>query len=255
MVTYRSPREWEIMREAGRVVAHALRAARDAAAPGVPARELDAAAARTIASMGAESNFLHYHPSWAPTPYPATACVSVNDVVVHGLPGDRPLREGDLVSVDCGAVLRGYHGDAAITFAVGEPSAADQRLMDVTERALERAIAQAVPGNRVGDIAHAVESTARAAGFGIVEGSGGHGIGTAMHEDPPVPNTGRPGRGLRLRPGLTIAIEPMVCAGAGGDGRTLADGWSVATADGSRAAHFEHSVAVTEDGPVVLTLP
>ncbi|POM25452.1 Methionine aminopeptidase 1 [Actinomadura rubteroloni] len=254
MVAYRSPREWEIMREAGRVVAHALRAARDAAGAGVQLRELDAIAAKTIAAMGAEPAFLHYHPSWAPAPYPATIGVSVNDVAVHGVPDGRTLRAGDLVSLNCGASVRGYHGDAAVTFTVGAPSAADRRLIEVAEECLARAIARAVPGNRLGDVAHAVESTARAAGFGVVEGSGGHGIGTAMHEEPQVANTGRPGRGLRIRPGLTIAIEPMISAGRDGS-RVLADGWSVATRDGSRAAHVEHSVAVTEDGPVVLTLP
>ncbi|WP_433329501.1 type I methionyl aminopeptidase [Spirillospora sp. CA-294931] len=253
MVTYRSSREWEIMREAGRVVARTLEAVRRAAEPGISLRELDAVAARSIKEHHAVSSFLGYHPSWAPTPYPATVCLSVNDVVVHGVPDDRVLAAGDLVSADCGAELGGYHGDAAMTFCVGPPDDAGLRLMDVTRTALERAIAAARPGGRMGDISSAVERTAREAGYGILEGCGGHGIGTAMHEDPPVPNTGRAGRGLRLREGLTIAIEPMFHEGGGDATRVLPDGWSIATADGSRAAHFEHTIAITGEDPVVLT--
>ena len=255
MVTYRDPRELEIMREAGRVVALTLAAVRDAAGPGVPLAELDTVAARTIKEMGARPSFLHYHPTWSPTPYPASICVSVNEVIVHGIPDGRVLREGDLVSVDCGAELRGYHGDAAVTFAVGEADEAGRRLMDTTRLALERAIEAARPGARLGDIGHAVERTAREAGFGILEGCTGHGIGTAMHEAPDVPNVGRPGRGMVLREGLAIAIEPMFEEGGRDDAVGLDDGWSIATADGSRAAHFEHSIAVTADGPVILTLP
>ncbi|MEU6041079.1 type I methionyl aminopeptidase [Actinomadura sp. NPDC047616] len=254
MVTYRSPREWEIMREAGRVVARALRAVREAAEPGIPPAELDAVAARCIKEAGARPSFLHYHPSWSPTPYPATICVSVNEGVVHGIPGGRVLQEGDVVSVDCGAEVDGYHGDAAITFAVGTADERAQRLMDVTRTALERAIEQARPGARMGDVSYAIMRTAREAGYGVLRGCGGHGIGTRMHEDPDVPNVGLPGRGLRLREGLTIAIEPMFHEG-GDAAEVLPDGWSVVTADGSRAAHFEHTVAVTADGPVVLTLP
>ncbi|MQY06118.1 Methionine aminopeptidase 1 [Actinomadura sp. RB68] len=243
------------MREAGRVVAHALAAVQEAAEPGVSLLELDAVAARVIAKMDARPSFLGYHPGWAPIPYPGVVCLSVNDVVVHGLPDGRVLREGDLLSADCGAEVGGYHGDAAVTFAVGAADEAGKRLVDTTRLALERAIEAARPGGRMGDIAHAVERTAREAGYGVLEGCGGHGIGTAMHEDPPVPNTGRAGRGLRLREGLAIAIEPMFHEGGRDEAWTMDDGWSIATADGSRAAHFEHSLAITADGPVVLTLP
>ncbi|XVQ11968.1 type I methionyl aminopeptidase [Spirillospora sp. CA-255316] len=255
MVTYREPRELEIMREAGRVVARTLDAVRHAAEPGVSLAELDAVAARTIKELDARPSFLHYHPRWSATPYPASVCVSVNEVIVHGIPDGRVLRAGDLVSVDCGAEVGGYHGDAAVTFAVGAADEAGRRLMDVTRLALERAIEAARPGARMGDLGHAVERTARDAGYGILEGCTGHGIGTAMHEDPEVPNVGRPGHGLVLREGLTIAIEPMFEEGGRDDAVGLQDGWSIATADGSRAAHFEHTIAVTADGPVILTLP
>ncbi len=243
------------MREAGRVVARALDAVQEAAEAGIEVRELDAVAARVLKENGARSNFLGYRPSWAPMPFPATLCVSVNDVVVHGIPGRQVLKEGDLVSIDFGAEVGGYHGDAARSFTVGAADPGAQRLMDVTREALERAIAAAVPGGRLGDISHAVERTARKAGYGILEGCGGHGIGTAMHEEPAVPNTGKAGRGLVLKEGLTIAIEPMFHEGGNDGTRLLPDGWSIATADGSRAAHFEHSVAITADGPVVLTAP
>ncbi|GLW65918.1 hypothetical protein Arub01_41620 [Actinomadura rubrobrunea] len=174
---------------------------------------------------------------------------------MHGIPDGRVLKDGDVVSVDCGAEVGGYHGDAAITFAVGEADADAVRLMDVTRTALERAIEQARPGGRMGDISYAVMRTAREAGYGILQGCGGHGIGTRMHEAPDVPNVGRPGRGLLLQEGLTIAIEPMFHEGGRDAAEVLPDGWSIATADGSRAAHFEHTVAITADGPVVLTLP
>ncbi|GAA3964399.1 type I methionyl aminopeptidase [Actinomadura viridis] len=251
----RTHRKWEIMREAGRVVARTLENVRRAAEPGVSLAELDAVAARSIKEMHARPSFLHYHPEWAPTPYPATVCLSVNEVIVHGVPDGRVLREGDLLSVDCGAEVGGYHGDAAVTFAVGTADAAGVALMDVTRLALERAIEAARPGARMGDVGYAVERTAREAGYGILEGCGGHGIGTALHEDPDVPNVGRPGHGLVLREGLTIAIEPMFHEGGGDEAQVLRDGWSIATLDGGRAAHFEHTVAITADGPVVLTLP
>ncbi len=239
------------MRDAGRVVARILRDVRAAAEPGVPLAELDAVAARTLKEHGATSPFLHYKPSWAPMPYPANICVSVNEVVVHGIPKG-VLKDGDLVTVDGGARLAGYCGDAAVSFIVGTPDEAGLRLVETTRTALERAIAAAVPGNRMGDVTAAIESTARRAGYGIADGSGGHGIGTEMHEDPPVPNKGLR-RGMRLREGLTIAIEPLVTESGRDETRVLGDGWSVVTADGSRAAHFEHSIAITEDGPLVLT--
>ncbi|TDB78217.1 type I methionyl aminopeptidase, partial [Actinomadura sp. KC216] len=191
MVTYRSPREWERMRDAGRVVARILASVRDVAEPGVALAELDAVAARVLKECGATSPFLHYKPAWAPMPYPANICVSVNDVVVHGIPGAAPLRDGDLVTVDAGATVGGYCGDAAISFMVGAADEGGLRLIEVTRAALEQGIAAAVPGNRIGDVAAAIEGTARAAGFGIADGSGGHGIGTEMHEDPSVPNKGR----------------------------------------------------------------
>ncbi len=244
------------MREAGRAVARTLAAVRDAAEPGVPLAELDAVAARTLKEMDARSSFLGYRPDWTSVPYPAMVCVSVNEVIVHGVPHAHiTLKDGDVVSVDCGAEVGGYHGDAAITFVVGEADADAERLVAATARALDDAIAAARPGNRMGDISHAVDRVARANGYGAPDGWGGHGIGTAMHEDPGVPNRGRPGRGLRLREGLTIAIEPMFHEGGGNETRVLDDDWSIATADGSRAAHFEHTVAITADGPRVLTLP
>jgi methionyl aminopeptidase len=253
MVTLKNQTEIDRMREAGRIVGVALRRVADAVQPGVSLAELDAIAAACIREHGARSSFLDYQPRHAPTPYPATLCLSVNDVVVHGIPDGRTVKDGDILSIDCGAEIDGYHGDAAVTVPVGQVDDAAHRLMTTTREALSAAIGAAVPGARLGDVSHAVERSSRP--YGLLEGCGGHGIGTAMHEDPHVPNTGRPGRGMRLREGLVIAIEPMLIEGGGDAGRTLADGWSIATADGSRAAHFEHTVAVTADGPLVLTTP
>lgn len=255
MVVLKSEAEIATMREAGRIVANTLAAVAAAAQVGVRLIDLDALAAELIASGGAKPSFLNYHPAWAPTPYPGVLCLSVNDVVVHGIPGRQVLAEGDLLSVDCGAYIDGYHGDAAITVAIGEIDEAARRLSDATAEALAAGIAAARVGARIGDISYAVETVARKAGYGLPDGLGGHGVGTAMHEDPPVPNTGEANRGLPLREGLVIAIEPMLIEGGGSRCRTLPDGWSIATADGSRAAHFEHTVAVTADGPVVLTAP
>lgn len=251
MVTLKNESELERMREAGRVVGATLRRVADAVEPGVSLAELEAIGAACIAEHGARSSFLGYRPHFADTPYPATLCLSVNDVVVHGIPDDRVLKAGDVVSIDCGAEVGGYHGDAAVTVPVGPVDDGALRLVDATRKALAAGIEAAVPGGRLGDVSSAVETAARP--YGLLEGFGGHGIGTAMHEDPPVPNTGRRGRGMRLREGLVIAIEPMLIEGGRDDGRLLADGWSIATADGSRAAHFEHTVAVTGDGPLVLT--
>ncbi len=251
MVTLKNQSELDRMREAGQVVGATLRKVAEAVEPGVGLRELDAIAAACIKEHGARPSFLGYLPVSASTPYPATLCLSVNDVVVHGIPDGRTLADGDILSIDCGAVLGGFHGDAAVTVPVGRVDDDAVRLMDVTCEALSAAIKTAVPGGRLGDVSHAVEAVARP--YGILAGCGGHGIGTAMHEDPHVPNTGRAGRGMRLREGLVIAIEPMVIEGGRDEGRTLADGWSIATADGSRAAHFEHTIAVTADGPLVLT--
>src|SRR4051812_5039073 len=251
MVTLKSQAELDQMREAGRVVGVTLRRVADAVEPGVSLAELEVIGAACIKEHGARPSFLNYHPRFASTPYPATLCLSVNDVVVHGIPDGRVLAAGDVLSIDCGAEVGGYHGDAAVTVPVGQVDDAGMRLIDVTHEALRAAIGAAVPGGRLGDVSHAVETTARP--YGLLEGCGGHGVGTAMHEDPHVPNTGRRGRGMRLREGLVIAIEPMVIEGGGDAGVTLSDGWTIATADGSRAAHFEHTIAVTADGPRILT--
>ncbi|MBU7598082.1 type I methionyl aminopeptidase [Streptomyces sp. P38-E01] len=255
MVELKNADALEAMREAGRVVAHALDAAREAAAVGVALRELDEVARAVIEAAGATSPFLGYRPSFAATPFPAVLCASVNDAVVHGIPDDYRLCDGDLLSLDCGATLDGWTGDAAISCIVGTPRPGDRELIDTTQRALDAAIAAAVPGNRIGDISHAIDTVARQARCGMPADFGGHGIGRQMHEDPPVPGRGRPGRGYPLRPGLTIAIEPMMMAGGRDSYYEDLDGWTLRTTDGSRAAHIEHTVAVTEDGPRILTLP
>ncbi|MFD6416156.1 type I methionyl aminopeptidase [Streptomyces sp. NPDC060194] len=255
MVEIKTDAAMEAMREAGRVVANALAAAREAAGVGVRLRELDEAAREVLEAAGAGSPFLGYRPSFAPTPFPAVICASVNDAVVHGIPGGQRLRDGDLVSVDCGAKLDGWTGDAAISFVVGTPRPGDEELIAATHRALDAGIAAAVVGHRMGDISHAISTVAREARCGMPADFGGHGIGRQMHEDPHVPNFGRPGRGYPLRHGLTLAIEPMLMAGGRNDYRTDPDGWTLRTTDGSRAAHVEHTVAITEDGPRVLTLP
>ncbi|MFF8841556.1 type I methionyl aminopeptidase [Streptomyces sp. NPDC015127] len=253
MVEIKTDASIEAMREAGRIVAQALTAAREAAAVGVALGELDRAARAVLAETGAGSPFLGYHPDWAPVPFPAVLCVSVNDAIVHGIPGDYRLRDGDLVSIDCGAVRAGWVGDAAVTFTVGRNRPADSRLIRTAEDALAAGIEAAVVGNRIGDIAHAVGTVCRSAGYGIPDGFGGHGVGRRMHEDPGVPNEGRPGRGMRLRHGMALAIEPMVIAGGRDDHYTARDGWTVRTADGSRASHAEHTIAIMDDGPRVLT--
>ncbi|MEV7085132.1 type I methionyl aminopeptidase [Streptomyces sp. NPDC093085] len=255
MVEIKTDEALDAMREAGRVVARALAAARETAAVGVSLRELDEAARAVLDEAGASSPFLGYQPSFAGTPFPAVLCTSVNDAIVHGVPTDYRLRDGDLVSVDCGAELDGWTGDAAISFTVGTPRPADLELIEATRRALDAGIAAAVPGNRMGDISHAIGSVARSVGCGMPADFGGHGIGRRMHEDPHVPNRGRPGRGFPLRHGLTLAIEPMLMAGGRDAYYTGPDGWTLLTTDGSRAAHIEHTVAITDDGPRVLTLP
>ncbi len=255
VVVLKSEAELATMREAGRIVARILAATAQAAQPGVRLVELDELAADLMATYGAKSSFLSYHPAWAPTPYPAVLCLSVNEAIVHGIPDERVLAPGDLLSIDCGVQVDGLHGDAAITVPVGEVDAAARRLSDTTARALDAAIAAARVGGRLGDVSHAVEVVGRGARYGIPRGLGGHGVGTAMHEEPSVPNTGRPGRGLRLAAGLVLAIEPMFLE-SGRDGhRVLTDGWTVVTADGSRAAHWEHTIAITAEGPVILTAP
>ncbi|MDF1704532.1 MAG: type I methionyl aminopeptidase [Aeromicrobium sp.] len=256
-VEYKTADQIAVMRRAGAVVAEMHAAVRAAVAPGVTTRELDLVAREVLARHGATSNFLGYGARGASGEggFSGVICTSVNDEVVHGIPGERILRDGDLVSVDAGAVVEGWHGDAAITVPVGTVSAADAELSRVTEAALWAGIEAARPGARLGDIGHAIAATIRAAGdYGIVEGFTGHGIGTAMHMDPDVANTGRPGHGMKLKPGLVIAIEPMVSRGSPYT-QILEDDWTAVTIDGSRAAHWEHTVAVTAAGPVVLTLP
>jgi methionyl aminopeptidase len=249
LIPRRTEAELQTMRAAGQVVAEMHARIRAAVRPGVTTAALDRIGREVLDRRGARSNFLGYHG------YPAVICASVNDTVVHGIPSEAiRLEEGDLVSIDCGAVVDGWHGDAAFTMGVGTISPAVQRLIDVAETALDAAVAQMVPGNRVGDIGAAVEATALGAGFEILRDYCGHGIGRAMHEWPDVPNWGRPGRGPKLVPGAVLAVEPMVVAGAP-DVEVLDDGWSVRTDDGGWAAHTEHTIAVTDHGPEILTRP
>lgn len=236
------------MRRAGRVVAEMHSRIREALHPGVTLLDLDTIGREVLAARGALSNFLGYHG------YPAVICASVNDVVVHGIPDATPLVDGDIVSIDCGAIVDGYHGDAAFTAGVGTIDAESQRLIEVTRAALDAGISELVPGNRLGDLGAAVQGTVERAGFSVVREYVGHGIGTAMHEAPDVPNYGKRGKGKRLSAGDVLAVEPMVCA-RGSQTTVLEDGWTVVTVDGSRAAHWEHTIAVTDDGPQILTLP
>ncbi len=240
--------EIDLMDQANAMVHAVLDAVGERVAPGVTTRELDAMAEELIRASGGVPAFLNYRG------FPATLCTSVNDVIVHGIPNDVPLEKGDIIGVDCGVLHKGYYGDAARTFAVGEIDAEARRLMDVTRTSLLRAVEQVRPGGRLSDIGHAVQSEVERAGFSIVREFVGHGIGSALHEDPQVPNFGRPGRGPRLESGLVLAIEPMVNAGRPGVS-VDADGWTARSADGSLSAHFEFSVAVTEKGPRVLGRP
>jgi methionyl aminopeptidase len=245
-MTIKNEDEIRRMEEAGQVVANIHARIEHAIAPGATTADLDTIARDTLAESGAVSSFLGYHG------FPAHICASVNDEIVHGIPGNRRLRDGDIVSIDVGAVLAGYHGDSAWTYAVGEISEEATALLRDTEEALDLAVEAAMAGNRLGAIGHAVESHARRLGRGVVRNYGGHGIGRQMHEEPHVPNIGRPDRGVVLRSGLTLAIEPMLTLGSE-DTTTLGDGWTVVTADGSLAAHFEHTVAVGANGGRVLT--
>ena len=255
MVEIKTAGEIEAMRAPGRVVAQILAAVRAQAQPGTRLTELDQAARAVLAAAGATSPFLGYRPAFAPVPYPAAICTSVNDAALHGIPDRYRLVDGDLLSVDCGAVLDGWAADAAISFAVGRPHPADTSLIATTEAALRAGIAAAVPGARIGDISAAIGAIGRAGGYGICTDFGGHGVGRAMHEDPHIPNEGRAGRGPRLTPGLVIAIEPWFLAGGKDSYYIDDDGWTIRSGDGSRAAHAEHTVAITADGPEVLTLP
>jgi methionyl aminopeptidase len=254
MVETKSPGEIAAMREAGRVVAAVLGAVRKRAAVGISLHDLDTLAREVLRAAGATSTFVGYRPGFAPVPFPAVICASVNDVALHGIPTGYRLRDGDVLSVDCGAAIDGWAADAATTVVVGRARDEDLRLVAATAEALAAGIAAAVPGNRMGDVSAAIGAVGRRAGYGVNTDFGGHGIGRRMHEEPSVPNDGRPGRGLPLRPGLVIAIEPWFLAGGRPDYRIDDDGWSLRSADGSRAAHCEHTVAVTVDGPQVLTV-
>lgn len=248
MVVLKTSRELGIMKEACRISAGALQTVGKAVEPGVTTAELDRLAEKYIRSQGAVPNFKNY------CGYPATACISINNEVIHGIPSaKRVIKAGDIVSVDLGAMFNGYHGDNAATFACGDVSDEAKRLMQTTKDALYEGIAAATAGSRIGDISYAIQRTVEAAGFSVVRQYVGHGIGTQLHEAPEVPNFGTAGRGIRLLPGMTLAIEPMVNVG-GFDVKVLPDGWTVLTKDGSLSAHFEHTVVITPDGPKIMTL-
>ena len=247
-ITRRSPADIVMMRRAGRVVAEMHAEIRSQLRPGVTTAQLDQIGRDVLERRGATSNFLNYHG------FPAVICTSVNDQVVHGIPGSLVLHEGDVVSIDCGAIIDGWHGDAAFTAGVGTISAEAQRLIEVTDEALAAAVEQMLAGKTLGDVGYAVEQVAKRSRFGIVDGYCGHGIGRAMHEDPDVLNTGRPGKGPRLEVGNVLAIEPMLSLSGEEDTIQLADGWTVLMADGSLSAHSEHTVAITDNGPEILTL-
>lgn len=243
----RRPDDIAAMRRAGQVVASMHQAIREAAQPGVTTRTLDSVARDVLASARATSNFLGYHG------FPAVICTSVNEQVIHGIPGDRVLADGDLLSVDCGAIVDGWHGDAAFSMVIGTPTADQDRLIETADRALAAAIGAMRPGNHVGDLGLAIHRVVSAAGYGSPRDYCGHGIGRAMHEDPDVPNRGRRGRGPELVAGSVLAIEPMLIAGGDDDVVELDDGWTIVTADGSLAAHVEHTVLVTSSGAEILT--
>lgn len=249
MIILKNYQQIQIMREAGAIAATALQLAGDQVKVGVSTKEIDDVVRQYIFSMGATPSFLGY------SGFPASSCISVNQEVIHGIPSaNRLLQEGDIVSVDVGAEYRGYHGDNAATFAVGTITKEAQQLLTVTQQCLQHGIAAAVIGNRVGDIGHAIESHAKQFSYGVVTKFVGHGIGKRLHEDPQLPNVGPPGRRERLAAGMTIAIEPMITL-SGGDVEVLSDGWTVLTRNGCLAAHFEHVVAITADGPEILTIP
>ncbi len=237
------------MGEAGRISENALKEAGKAVEPGVSTKEIDDIVRKYIQKQGATPSFLGYGG------FPASACISVNDVVIHGIPSKKQiLKKGDIVSIDIGAFVGGYHGDNAYTFACGDISKEAQALLDATKESLYEGIKAAIAGNRIGDIGNAVQTYAEARNYSVVRDFVGHGVGAKLHEDPSVPNYGTPGRGVRLLPGMTIAIEPMITAGKY-DVRVLDDDWTTVTVDGSLAAHFEHSIAITPDGPVIMTIP
>ncbi len=246
MVIRKSDRELALMREAGRIVAITLAHLEESIKPGITTAEMDALAYEIVTKHGATPSFLGYRG------FPASLCISINEELVHGLPGPRVLEEGDIVSMDFGAIYQGYHGDAAVTVAVGKISQETQRLVETTRGALEAAIAQARKGHYLGDISWAIQSYAESRGFSVVRQYVGHGIGRDMHEDPQIPNYGQPGRGILLKPGMTFALEPMVNIGSYLT-RVLDDNWTVVTEDGELSAHFEHTIAITSGEPEILT--
>ena len=249
MIVLKTGRELAVMREACRISAGALQLIGKSIEPGVTTAELDRIAEKYILSQGAVPNFKNYHG------YPATACISINNEVIHGIPTDkRRINAGDIVSVDLGALFEGYHGDNAATFACGDISAEAQRLIETTKQSLYEGIKMARAGGRVGDISSAIQSCVEARGYSVVRDYVGHGVGTSLHEAPEIPNFGTAGRGVRLMPGMTLAIEPMVNIG-NYDVKVLPDGWTVITKDGSLSAHFEHTVAITAEGPQLMTIP
>ncbi|NLN07013.1 MAG: type I methionyl aminopeptidase [Firmicutes bacterium] len=246
MITIKSKRELELMRTAGRVVAEVLQILEQAIRPGITTAELDKIAERHIRKAKCQPAFLGYRG------FPASICTSINEEVVHGIPSLRRLQAGDIISIDVGAVYKGYYGDAAMTFPVGKIDPEAQRLIEVTRQSLYAGIAQAIPGNRLSDISHAVQTYVEEHGFAVVRNYVGHGIGNNMHEEPQVPNFGKPGHGPRLEPGMTLAVEPMVNAGTW-QVETLQDDWTVVTLDRKWSAHFEHTIAITEGAPMILT--
>ena len=247
MISIKNSEQLKLMRLAGRITAEALAVAEEAIRPGMTTKELDNKIKRYIEKCGATPTFLGYNG------FPGSACISINDEVIHGIPSDKVIiQEGDIVKVDVGARFRGYNGDSARTFAVGKVSDEALRLISVTEQSFYEAMKVARPGNRIGDIGHAVESFVISNGFSVVRAYTGHGVGAELHEDPSIPNYGREGRGARLYPGMTLAIEPMVNAG-GEAVKVRRDGWTVVTADGKLSAHYENSIAITESDPIILT--
>lgn len=257
-VELRTPSEIDAMAAAGSVVAECLRRCREVAAAelagGITPRLLDDVAAQVISDRGAESCYIGYHPQWAPSPYPAVTCISINDVVVHAIPNEVRLVPGDLVSVDIAVLVDGWAADAAISFHVGDGDQAEIEMIAAAGRSLDAGIENMRRGLKLGDVSHAIGTTAKAGGYGLLADHGGHGIGRSMHAAPHVANEGRPHRGLPLKTGLVLALEPMLQLGGRDGYRHLEDGWGIATADGSRACHVEHTVAVTDDGPRILTV-
>lgn len=246
MIVTKSKQELEWMREAGRIVAITHQELKKRIEPGITTRELDALAEKIIRSHGAIPSFKGYGG------FPASICTSINEELVHGIPSSRKLKEGDIISIDIGAMYKGYHSDSAWTYPVGKISAEDERLLKVTEEALYKGLAEAKPGARLSNISHAIQTHVEQAGFSVVRDYVGHGIGSRLHEEPQIPNFGPPNRGPRLKPGMVLAIEPMVNAGSH-EVRTLEDRWTVVTVDGKKCAHFEHTIAITEDGYEILT--